>query len=82
MAASPIDYFVPKQDRCFQGFDVSVTGGWCEYASDPANMHHRFDAGMAAALAVLFANRTVASFGDGPGDYKRHMDDSEMLKGE
>lgn len=47
---------------------TSDTGGWC---SDAIGHEHRTDHGLARALAYLLLGRTVASLGDGLGEYGR-----------
>ena len=50
---------------------VSSSGGWCRDAANPANGEHKTDFLLAKALANLFKGKSVASFGDGPGLYRK-----------
>ena len=52
---------------------VSASGGWCEQAMGG----HAFDAKLADRLSYFFSNKKVASFGDGPGEYKKYIDDTK-----
>ena len=56
---------------------VSANGGWCEQAS---LTKHAFDSTLAEWLSHFFLNKKVASFGDGPGDFKKYIDDTKRLK--
>ncbi|XP_067672911.1 uncharacterized protein [Haliotis asinina] len=55
---------------------VAVTGGWCKSTGG----QHRCDKRLAVQLSHLFQNQTVASFGDGPGDYKKFLDATHQLR--
>ena len=51
--------------------DVSEHGGWCRNISGKESSLHMTDHILAQAISNLLKNKTVASFGDGPGEYKR-----------
>ncbi|BFZ02619.1 hypothetical protein BsWGS_05658 [Bradybaena similaris] len=53
---------------------ISENGGWCAEASAPNSSSHYWDKGLSTALSHFFAGKVVASFGDGPGAYKKHID--------
>ncbi|CAG5124211.1 unnamed protein product, partial [Candidula unifasciata] len=53
---------------------VSESGGWCANMSSPNSTAHMWDKGFSTALSNFFKGKTVASFGDGPGQYKKHID--------
>ncbi|XP_067671910.1 uncharacterized protein [Haliotis asinina] len=59
---------------------VAVTGGWCKQSSKSTGGQHRCDKPLAAKLSHFFQNQTVASFGDGPGDYKKFLDATHQLR--
>ncbi|XP_046563095.1 uncharacterized protein LOC124271968 [Haliotis rubra] len=59
---------------------VAVTGGWCKQSSKSAGGQHLFDKPLATQLSLFFQNQTVASFGDGPGDYKKFLDSTNRLR--
>ncbi|XP_041366179.1 uncharacterized protein LOC121381121 isoform X2 [Gigantopelta aegis] len=58
---------------------VSTNGGWCKDESRSSSKSHIFDKGFADALANFFKGKKVASFGDGPGDYKKYIDKSQLV---
>jgi hypothetical protein len=49
---------------------VSTNGGWCSKISGRNSPEHKTDEILLAALSHFLVNKTVASFGDGPGVYK------------
>ena len=59
---------------------VSDNGGWCEVASRSNGGNHLFDSKLAEWLSHFFLNKKVASFGDGPGDFKKYIDDTKRVK--
>ncbi|XP_071099695.1 uncharacterized protein [Haliotis cracherodii] len=59
---------------------VSAAGGWCKESSKSDSGQHMFDKFLAEQLSLLFQNQTVASFGDGPGDYKKYLDRTGRLR--
>ncbi|XP_046575998.1 uncharacterized protein LOC124284001 [Haliotis rubra] len=59
---------------------VAVTGGWCKHSSSSTGGQHLCDKPLAGYLALFFQNQTVASFGDGPGDYKKFLDSTNRLR--
>ena len=48
-------------------------GGWCKQASTEKGGQHMTDASLIPALSQFLKNKSVSSFGDGPGAYKREM---------
>jgi hypothetical protein len=50
---------------------VSLHGGWCKDISGKESKLHMTDNNLAKELSNLLQNKKVASFGDGPGEYKR-----------
>ncbi|XP_067672745.1 uncharacterized protein [Haliotis asinina] len=59
---------------------VSVSGGWCKQSSEPTSGQYMSDKPLAIQLSHFFINQTVASFGDGPGDYKKFLDATHQLR--
>uniref|UniRef100_A0A0B7BJG3 Methyltransferase type 11 domain-containing protein n=1 Tax=Arion vulgaris TaxID=1028688 RepID=A0A0B7BJG3_9EUPU len=59
---------------------VSENGGWCSDASSPESKAHMWDQGFSTALSKFLAGKEVASFGDGPGQYKKHLDSLGQVK--
>uniref|UniRef100_A0A2C9KNZ4 Methyltransferase type 11 domain-containing protein n=1 Tax=Biomphalaria glabrata TaxID=6526 RepID=A0A2C9KNZ4_BIOGL len=49
---------------------VSANGGWCEETGRPNSKSHITDPRFATALSRFLTQKTVGSFGDGPGTYK------------
>ncbi|KAH9503272.1 hypothetical protein Btru_068630, partial [Bulinus truncatus] len=60
--------------------DVSSNGGWCVQASSPNSTSHVTDQSFATALSKFLATKTVVSFGDGPGEYKKLLDSFGQVK--
>ncbi len=64
---------------------ISKTGGWCRKESRANGGKHVTDLKLAKALVdFLGANASstsVGSFGDGPGEYKKHFDKNRSFKG-
>ncbi|XP_071116135.1 uncharacterized protein [Haliotis cracherodii] len=58
---------------------VSTAGGWCRQTSRSEGGSHICDKSLAEQLSIFFQNQTVASFGDGPGDYKKYLDSTRRL---
>src|SRR5690349_10269569 len=50
--------------------ETTSTGGWCNQAVDTA---HMTDYELVAELRHLLRNKTVVSFGEGPGTVKCHI---------
>lgn len=48
-------------------------GGWCEAASTEKGGQHMTDMKLIKELSQFLQGKTVASFGDGPGAYKREV---------
>ncbi|CAG2233440.1 unnamed protein product [Mytilus edulis] len=48
-------------------------GGYCKKASTETGGQHLTDKSLIPHLSLLFKGKTVASFGDGPGAYKREI---------
>ncbi|CAL1543170.1 unnamed protein product [Lymnaea stagnalis] len=61
-------------------FRISDNGGWCEESSRPGSRLHSWDKGFSIALSEFLKGKTVGSFGDGPGDYKKHLDSLGQMK--
>ncbi|XP_046567510.1 uncharacterized protein LOC124275871 [Haliotis rubra] len=59
---------------------VAVTGGWCKDTSTFTGGEHSFDKPLANLLSLFFQSQTVASFGDGPGEYKKFLDSTNRLR--
>jgi len=53
---------------------VSEFGGWCRAVSLPGSKEHVTDKIFLQGLSTFLANKTVGSFGDGPGHYKAGME--------
>jgi len=53
--------------------EVSKSGGWCSKISGRNSSQHLFDTQLAKALSSFLEQKTVASFGDGPGVYKEEL---------
>ncbi|XP_067655280.1 uncharacterized protein [Haliotis asinina] len=58
---------------------VSTAGGWCRQTSKSGGGSHICDKRLAEQLSIFFQNQRVASFGDGPGDYKKYLDSTGRL---
>jgi len=56
---------------------TSDTGGWC---SDAVSQEHHTDKDLARALSTLLFDRTVASFGDGLGEYSRAITETGLVE--
>ena len=57
-----------------------MSGGWCRKASLSTGGNHVTDKVLAEQLSIFFKNKTVASFGDGPGQYKKLIDKTGRVK--
>lgn len=53
---------------------VAAGGGWCHEPAKHNGSQHMFDQGAADGIADIVANCNIASFGDGPGTYKKYID--------
>jgi hypothetical protein len=51
--------------------EVSINGGWCSKISGANSTAHITDKRLAKTLSNFLVDKTVASFGDGPGLYKK-----------
>lgn len=52
---------------------TSSHGGWCRNESKEHYREHRTDMNLISELSKFLAGKKVASFGDGPGAYKREI---------
>lgn len=50
---------------------ISISGGWCEKISGGNSTKHRTDPFLVTYLSKFLKGKIVASFGDGPGLYKK-----------
>ncbi|BFZ17690.1 hypothetical protein BsWGS_20729 [Bradybaena similaris] len=53
---------------------VSENGGWCGNTSSSTSLEHVWDEPFSKAMSTFLEGKCVASFGEGPGLYKKHMD--------
>ncbi|CAL1543169.1 unnamed protein product [Lymnaea stagnalis] len=53
---------------------VSENGGWCKAASSPNSPSHVTDTQFSEAMSSFLKGKRVASFGDGPGEYKKLLE--------
>lgn len=60
--------------------EVSDNGGWCSRLSGRNSPLHLTDQSLASAISDFLANKTVASFGDGPGAYKELINNLGKVK--
>ena len=49
-------------------------GGWCKETSQENSTEHATDKTLIPHMSILLSDKTVASFGDGPGIYKREIE--------
>lgn len=70
---------VEKENKTVE--QTSATGGWCIHNTKELGEggFHKTDLKLAQALALFFKGKRVASFGDGPGRYKKILDESGQL---
>jgi len=59
---------------------VSSSGGWCKNDSRPTSKQHVTDLKLAKKLSEYLKGKSVGSFGDGPGLYKKYFDETKMLE--
>ena len=59
---------------------VSSSGGWCKKDSRPTSEQHKTDLKLAKKLSEYLKGKSVGSFGDGPGLYKKYFDETKMLE--
>lgn len=59
---------------------ISANGGWCAQTSGTNSSSHVWDQGLSKALSTFLKGKSVASFGDGPGLYKKHLDSVGEVK--
>lgn len=55
-------------------------GGWCKETSQENSTEHATDKTLIPQLSKLLSDKTVASFGDGPGIYKREIEQLGHVK--
>jgi hypothetical protein len=68
------------QLECEHITQISTTGGWCKKDSTEDGGNHMTDLDLAAGLIEFLKDKTIASFGDGPGRYKQIFLDSKKVK--
>lgn len=56
-----------------KGKAVNEAGGWCRNSSKEGFGEHMTDMKLVKALSTFFRGKSVGSFGDGPGAYKREI---------
>ena len=59
---------------------VAGSGGWCKQDSSVNSTEHMTDTKLAKQLSIFFKGKRVASFGDGPGLYKKYFDSTNLLE--
>ncbi|XP_060604954.1 uncharacterized protein LOC132757643 [Ruditapes philippinarum] len=69
------------QLQCEKTNTSSETGGWCMEQSKATGGKHMTDRNLVPTLAQFFKGKYVASFGDGPGMYKKLIMKSGQVKG-
>jgi hypothetical protein len=52
---------------------INEQGGWCKHASKENGGAHITDKKLVLHLSEFLKGKRVASFGDGPGAYKREL---------
>lgn len=57
-----------------RGKATNEAGGWCRNSSKENGGEHMTDMKLVKALSKFFKGKTVGSFGDGPGAYKREIE--------
>lgn len=62
-----------------KGSKVSMFGGWCQAAGKKDGGDHATDKPLIKYLKTFFKGKHVGSFGDGPGEYKRLLDETHSL---
>jgi tryptophanyl-tRNA synthetase len=69
------------QNECekAQSSKTSQSGGWCSSISGLNSSEHAFDKPLAETLSSYLKSKTVASFGDGPGAYKKLITDLNQV---
>uniref|UniRef100_A0A915HM12 Methyltransferase type 11 domain-containing protein n=1 Tax=Romanomermis culicivorax TaxID=13658 RepID=A0A915HM12_ROMCU len=63
--------------KCRMNNATTDTGAWCRQA---VKTKHFTDERLALSLAIMFENKTVASFGDGPGEYKTLVEQTDLVR--
>lgn len=53
--------------------EANAAGGWCRKTSQEDGGQHMTDMSLVKALSDFLKGKTVGSFGDGPGAYKREL---------
>lgn len=72
---------IPLRQKAGQRTDtVSTHGGWCAKDSTEGSKQHYWDKGLNKALSKFFTNKTVGSFGDGPGKYSVEINNLGQVK--
>merc|ERR1719273_2352837 len=59
---------------------ISESGGWCKKESSENSIEHKTDEKLVKYLSNFLKGKRVASFGDGPGMYKKYLDRTNMLE--
>ena len=59
---------------------VSGSDGWCKNDNSVDSKEHQTDFELAEYLSQFLKGKHVGSFGDGPGRYKKFIDDTKLLK--
>ena len=59
---------------------TNAVGGWCRNASHETGGEHITDAKLVEELSAFLKGKTVGSFGDGPGAYKRDIEKLDEVK--
>ena len=67
------------QLQCYTGV-VSGSGGWCKNDSSVDSKEHMTDYKLAKYLSNFLTGKRVGSFGDGPGLYKKYLDEAKLLR--
>ena len=60
--------------------EIANSGGWCSEDSGENSSQHMTDEKISKYLAHFFKGKSVGSFGDGPGLYKKYFDSTGLLK--
>jgi hypothetical protein len=60
--------------------EVSINGGWCSKISGTNSIQHVTDKILVITLSNFLKGKTVASFGDGPGLYKKLILEKREVK--
>ena len=72
---------IPLRQKAGDDTDtVSEHGGWCAHDSQEGVGRHHWDKGLNDALSSFFKDKTVGSFGDGPGRYSKEINKMGEVK--